>query len=245
MNKITLMLKELKSEIKKIIFLDSFLNSAIIFLIFYAILELINVSGFFAVIPFVMGFIYFYQNRLKKTSLAEVEKRNPNVREMLRTAADNINQEGVVIRELNKDVLKEMKKVATSTFFTQKILFAKIISISALSLITLFILSSNLHLVDANNLIKGLGYVPEKVFGSDENLYGDESVAELGKEKVTFELNPLSYELNLDNIRPPEKKEFESQYPEEITATAERSFEENIPREQQELVKRYFERINK
>ena len=164
---------------------------------------------------------------------------------MLRTAADNINTEGVVIKELNKDVLREMKKVATSSFFTQKILASKIISISFLSLITLFILSSNLHIVDANNLIKGLGYVPEKVFGSDEGLYGDESVAELGKEKVTFELNPLSYELNLDQIRPPEKKEFESMYPKEITATPERSFEENIPKDQQELVKRYFDRINK
>lgn len=245
MNKISLMLRELKLEIKKIIFLDAFLNSAIIFLFFYAILELINVNGIYAFIPFIIAFIIFYKYRLKKTSLAEVERKNPNVREMLRTAADNVDTEGVVIRELNKDVLKQMKKVATSTFFTQKILFAKVIAVCTLSLITLFILSSNLHIVDANNLIRGLGYVPEKVFGSDENLYGDESVAELGKEKVTFELNPLSYELNLDQIKPPKKKEFESQYPKEITAVAERSFEENIPKEQQELVKRYFERINK
>lgn len=204
-----------------------------------------NISGFFALVTFIAAFIYFYKNKLKKASLAEIEKRNPNVQEMLRTAADNINMDNVVTKQLNVDVLTEMRNVATSSFFIPKILFSKIISISALSLITLFILSSNLHIVDANNLIKGLGYVPEKVFGSDEGLYGDDSVAELGKEKVTFELNPLSYELNLDQIKPPEKKEFESNYPEDITATPEESFEENIPKEQQELVKRYFESINK
>jgi len=245
MNKIVLMLRELKSEVKKIIFLDSLLNSIIIFLLFYIITALMNISGFFALVTFIAAFIYFYKNKLKKASLAEIEKRNPNVQEMLRTAADNINMDNVVTKQLNVDVLTEMRNVATSSFFIPKILFSKIISISALSLITLFILSSNLHIVDANNLIKGLGYVPEKVFGSDEGLYGDDSVAELGKEKVTFELNPLSYELNLDQIKPPEKKEFESNYPEDITATPEESFEENIPKEQQELVKRYFESINK
>ena len=245
MNQITSMLRELRNEIRKIIFLDSFLNSAIVFLVFYIILTLISIKGLYAFIPFIIAFIFFYKDKLKKTSLAEVEKRNPNVAEMLRTAADNVKVENVVTKQLNEDVLREMKKVATSSFFTPKILTSKIISVSALSLIILFILSSNLHIVDVNNLIKGLGYMPEKVFGSDEGLYGDESAAQLGKEKVTFELNPMSYELNLDQIRPPEKKEFESKYAEDVTATPEKSFEENIPKEQQELVKRYFERINK
>ena len=66
MNKVSLMLKELRSEITKIIFLDSFLNSAIIFLIFYMALILINVNSFYAFIPFIIGFIFFYIDKKKK-----------------------------------------------------------------------------------------------------------------------------------------------------------------------------------
>lgn len=239
------MLKELKGEVTKIILLESLLNSVLVFLLFYLGLVLINIWPLIAFIPGLITFFFFYITKQRNSSLRQVEKKNPVVKEMLRTAADNIDNNNIMAQALNKEVLQKMRLVSTSTFFNIPVILYKIISISLIFFLAMFFASSNIHILDASSLIKGLGFLPDKTLGSDEGLYGDESLAKLSDEQQPIELNPLSFEINLDKIQNAPEKQFKSQFPKEVFISSEKAYQENIPKEQQEIVKRYFDKINK
>lgn len=239
------MLKELKGEVTKIILLDSLLNSVLIFLIFYLVFVLINIWPLFAFIPGVSAFFIIYILKQRNASLRDVEKKNPIVEEMLRTAADNVDDTNIMAQALNNDVLKKMRLVSTSTFVSIPGVLYKILSISVIFFLAMFFASSNIHVLDASTLIKGINFSPVKQIGSDEDLYGDESMAQLSNEQQILELNPLTFEINLDKVEKAPEKDFKSQFPKEAKLTPEKAYQENIPKEQQEIVRKYFEKINK
>lgn len=56
-------------------------------------------------------------------------------------------------------------------------------------------------------------------------------------------LKPAGTELGTSNVKPPEELQFDEQYPEEVVSVAAESMEERIPKEQQELVRRYFKSV--
>ncbi|MEK6854094.1 MAG: hypothetical protein AABX60_02050, partial [Nanoarchaeota archaeon] len=78
---------------------------------------------------------------------------------------------------------------------------------------------------------------------SKKDIYGQPSVAKLGSEELRVILKPAGTELSTSNVKPPEELQFNEQYPEEIVSVAAESMEERIPKEQQELVRRYFRNV--
>lgn len=244
MSKIIEMLHELRNELIKIVFLDTFLDSVIVFLGFYLFFILINLRPIIALVPGVIAFFLFMRKKIQKVQLKTVEDKNPQIREMLRTAADNVDKDNIMIRMLDEEVMEKMRSVATSSFMDMKKLFYKFLSICVTFSLILYIASTNLQLMNAAEMISNLGMPGKLISLDDKGLYGDEQIVSLSEEAVELELNPLSFELNLDKVEEAEKKEFKGEFPEEITATPEKAFEENIPKEEQEIVKNYFEKIH-
>ena len=239
------MLHELRNELIKIVLLDTFLDSIIVFLGFYLFFVLINLKPIIALAPAIFSFFFIMRKKIETTKLKNVEEKNPEISEMLRTAADNINNDNLMVQLLDDEVLEKMKSVATSSFMNLRRIVTKILSICLIFVLTLYIASTNLHLINATDIISSFG-MPDKLISlDDKGLYGDEKLVSLSKEQVELELNPLSFELNLDKVsKAEEKKDFGGAFPEEIVATPEKAFEENIPKEEQEIVKNYFEKIH-
>jgi hypothetical protein len=244
MSKITGMLHELRNELIKIVFLDTFLDSIIVFLSFYLFFVLINLRPIVAIAPGIFAFFFIMRRKIETIKLKSVEDKNPQMSEMLRTAADNVDKDNVMIRLLDQEVLQKMRTVATSSFMNVRLIMYKLLSISGIFVVTLYIASTNLHIINATEMISSFG-MPDKLISlDDKGLYGDEDIVSLSDESVDLELNPLSFELNLDKVQEAEKKEFGGEFPEEIIATPEKAFEESIPKEEQEIVKNYFEKIH-
>ena len=244
MRPIIAMLRELRGEIRKIIVLDSLVDAVIIFLVCYILLVLLHIYPLLAVLPGGIAYYLLYRRKRESSSLADVERKNPQLQEMLRTAADNVNEDNTMVNALAQDVLARMQRVASSSFMDLRHLFVKLAAISLLFIVAIYFVSANIQVLSYDNLIKGINYLPKKILGDKDGLFGDESLATLSRENVAIELDPLSYEINLDQVKPAPEKAFRDQFPSEVVAQGARAFEENIPQDQQQLVKDYFEQLN-
>jgi len=78
-----------------------------------------------------------------------------------------------------------------------------------------------------------------------EDIYGNESIAELGNDELMLQLNPSLSDIDISQIKDPEHREFKSNVPTEIAGSTDASFEESIPKGYQKIVKSYFRQIVK
>ena len=113
------------------------------------------------------------------------------------------------------------------------------------------------RLVDAAYVIGGdelgdqLGDIMAATGGTElDDIYGEESRANLGNEIIDVELRPISYEIDVRNVKDVEETEFDETILDETCAdegacTPQESFRNDYPKEQQELVKNYFLKISK
>ena len=68
-------------------------------------------------------------------------------------------------------------------------------------------------------------------------------MAVLGSEELLLQLKSASQDLNIRKESDVSQKDFTENYPNEVYVSSAASFEENIPKERQELVKNYFKNL--
>ena len=178
----------------------------------------------------------------------------PSLNEKIRTSVDNIYKENPVVDELRNEVATEMKQVDYASFFKEKRTSFKILAIIFLCFTLIFLARYDVDL--KLNFERVFGFI-EGGFGNetglvgdiisattgapDEDIFGDESLAELGREEMTVNINRVGYEINMDDVKDPSKKDFEqSLFPEDIGLEEAEVYNKDILKENQELVKNYF-----
>lgn len=247
-------------EIKKLLFFTTiftnFIDSVVVFLVFCFIFILFKIPGYYAVIPFLVHFILFGRKRVKEMSYRYVESRVPALKERLRTAADNLEKDNEVVKSLNRDVLAEMKHVKTLAFLDDRRLVIKMLTISVLSIIIIIFSASNFAIIgwkdavsEINQALSGEESIYQNLteierYGEgSEDIFGKESVAELGLEELDLKLDSAASGVNINKVKDVEEKEFGSTFPKDIYATSDSSYNERISKENQEIVKNYYEQI--
>ncbi len=263
MKKIKRAIREIYNTLNSIIIVEHIMNTVIVFLAAYLIAVLINLDWKFAVPIAVVYLITVVlrdlQQKLNNQKLVVVEKLWPELDERLRTAADSKDIENPVVDELQKEVLDDLKKVSVSSFFNIRKTSMKMAGAVALCFLIMIATVAGFKLMDMSLLIRqGPGMLTgqptnetsdsdELSAGSQENadLYGEESIAELGSTNVNLEINTLSFELT--NVRQEEEvpdSDFEEKFPDEVSMMQDCGTDcvlrNNIPVEEQDLVKNYF-----
>jgi hypothetical protein len=76
-------------------------------------------------------------------------------------------------------------------------------------------------------------------------ILGEEQITELGQKQLDLQINPIKSDVDIGTVRDPEKMKFKEVPPPEIRATSDVSFEEEIPKQYQRIVKTYFKEITK
>lgn len=249
-------IREIKGELLKVSIVQSLVNSLIIFLVFYILLLPFTIPWVAAFIPTLVFFLISLIYYAKKRNLEYVESLFPLVNEQLRTAKDNLGKDNEIIRRLNQDVINKAKRIKTSFFLNFKTLNLSIIIVIALSLSIFSVSYLNINKINFNefnfkNPIDSIKKItnsntPGGGIGVGKDLtYGKESVALLGNNELNLQLNPTNTELNPEDLNDPEKKNFDTGLPQDIKSSAEANFKEDIPKENQEIVKNYFSQITK
>ena len=100
MKPIKALFNEVKIEMLKVALINSFLDSIMIFFICYFVVSFFNIKFLYSLlIPGIITFIFFvisFLLKIKKLRLKNMEDANPQVKEMLRTAHDNMNEDNIM-----------------------------------------------------------------------------------------------------------------------------------------------------
>ncbi len=257
-------LKETKASLLKIMLFEETLNAILAFLVVYLISSLFR-RGLLLPIIISAGYLAFavYRKSHLRADRA-VESKYKDLKEKLSTAAEYVNVDNRVVNELKYDVLKSLRKVEESSFLSERRVYTK--SVAAVVLCFIILLLSPVSVsffhhtfpnifpsLGKNNGISGSDFkllnenkrndVPIGPEKSNQDIYGVPTVAKLGTEELRVVLRPAGTELGTSNVKPPEELQFSEQYPEEVVSVAAESMDERIPKEQQELVRRYFKNV--
>ena len=247
--------KEIERTLDFFIIFDSILNAALFFLAVYFLLALINLYPIMAIIPALIYFAIRMYVNLKKDKRRIVEGKYAPLREKLRTAADNIDEDNPVVNELDEEVISELKNVGLSSFIQTRKVSYKILAGILLSFAIVLAAMTNLYVVDVsdflNHLPDTLGKLGIKKSDSalnpnisdDSNIYGESKLAILGDKQVDIRIKPVNYEVNVREDGNAEQKQFDEISPNDIAVKQASASDEKIPEEQQELVKKYFDKL--
>lgn len=247
--------KEINNTLNFLIIFETALNAAIFFLVVYLLLSLINLYPILAVIPAAVYFAARTYANSKADKRVIVENKYAPLKEKLRTAADNIKEENPVVNELHEEVIYDLKNVGLSSFINTRQVSYKILATILLSFAIVFATTLNLYIVDLN---KFLGTIPDTLsklslkrstntpigeVNESSDIYGDSKLAVLGDQEIDIRIRPVNYEVSVREEGDVEQKQFDEIFPSQVDIKQSSAYEENIPQEQQELVKNYFNKL--
>jgi|TARA_Y100000310_G_scaffold220550_2_gene222081 hypothetical protein len=249
-------IKEINSTLNFLAIFETTINSAIFFLVVYLLLSLINLYPILALIPAGVYFATRLYVNSKTDKRKIIEKKYEPLREKLRTAADNYKQDNPVVNELQNDVVLDLKHVSLSSFISTKRISYKILSTIILSFAIVLATTLNLYIVDLSKFLGELPEFLEKVnpinrasnnpigeINESDDIYGDSKLAVLGNQEIDIKIKPVNYEVNVREEGDAEQKQFDEIFPSDVNIEQSSAYEENIPEEQQQLVKSYFNKL--
>ncbi|KYK25089.1 hypothetical protein AYK26_02750 [Euryarchaeota archaeon SM23-78] len=235
MPKIKDLFNEVKIEMLKVALINTFLDSIMVFFFSYFIASFFNVKFLYILlVPGIITFLFFlisFAVRIKKMRLKAMEDANPQVKEMLRTAHDNMEVENLMTIALFEELKRKMRSVSTGNLLESKKIVTRIISAVAVVFLIIFVSSLNIKLEKIDIPFEKLrfmipsspkdeyteGNIVDLVFNETEVVYGEASIAKLGNEEIDLNMNPTMSEIDFNQISEAERESLrEGRIPQEI-----------------------------
>ena len=255
---------EIKFTIAKLIIFDTLINSTLLFL---GSLILLSLFGLSFIYPLFIALIYFVVvlfRRMRLNKINIVEKQYGSLDEKLRTAAEYQSRGNPVVKELQGEVVRGMKRIEESAFINERKIYLKCIGIIGLCFLVLVISpvtfgipslefgSPGDRLPDPDSIGTGVGDLRIRFSGASRetglkqlspDLYAEPVVVIMGGEEIKVRITPSGRELNVRQIQEADPPSFSESFPVEVQAVTAESYEEAIAKEDLELVKDYFNRL--
>ena len=253
-----LIVDEIRSLFTNIIFFNAILTSILLFFLSYLVLMVLNLNVLHSIWVPSLYFVVYIFIKFRKNKYLEVEKRFPQLNEKIRTAVDNVYLENPVVDELRDEITVQIKEADYGSFFKEKSTSYQVLLILLLGLTILFLakydVSYNLDLKDrvmgfidggegnATGIVSDI--ISAATSGPDDDIFGDEQLAELGEEEMTIKMDKVGYEINMDDVKDPSYKDFEqSLFPDDIGLEKSEVYVQKDLKENKELVKNYFKNM--
>ncbi len=249
-------IRELKLNIAILDLGNIILDSLIVFTIVFLIGIIFNLNLYFAVIPSFLYFLLSLYNSFKANKNIVAEEKTPDLKEKLRTVADNITKFNPIIDSLKEDVVKDMSSVRISKFINFRTTGFRVIMLTLLSIAVILVSFANIKFSDMSVPIISQGFSVREagqeivnqntsyLEGNVDDILGKGSVAKLGTKELELIINPLASDADVNNIKKVAEEDFNPPiYPKEIYSSYDISYNEKIAKENQQVVKEYFEKI--
>lgn len=253
MKQFSSVVKEINRTLNELILFENIVNTTLVFLIFYLVLSILDFHPLYALVPALLYLGFYSYISLKSYKPLIIESKYAPLREKLRTAADNIGMDSPIAEELEYEVTSEMKNVGLSMFINPRTLSYKIFAVMLLSFMVIFATTLNLKLLEfarqkvpdifETRGLKGVGNFVATKLNTSEDIYGKDDVAKLGDKELNIRIKPVDFKVNVREEGDVQKQKFETVFPQELIVKETAAYEENIPQEQQELVKNYFKKL--
>ncbi len=261
MKRVLIALSEIKQMLYQITFCEVVFDSLLVFLVALLACIVFSFPWQLSFIPFVMFSLRATSKRFNRLKLRYVEAKAPELRDQLTTAADNIDKDNEIVNGLHEDVLRLMPFVKVSDFIPFKKLWRELILTAMLSFSIIILTSFNVQLLDYKVLVKEIQEFSLRddadIFLEADNakagsavntdIWGEGRIIKLGEEQLNLQITPSMSEININDVEDIPEGSFDelSSFPQEIVASSDASFDEKIPKENKEIVRRYFSKIAK
>ncbi len=245
MEEIKSALHEVYSTQNKVILLTTFLESIVVFLLTYSILLLINFYKNLSILVAIGYFLYKGYKRVNNKSLRDVETKNPFLAEKLRTVADTLLFDNIMVNKLRETVIKDLAEVRISTFIDMKKLFKITTVMCILAVANIFLGVYHVQVIDLEGMINHLnlnfnlrdkflkGYISQSLLDANAN------INDINKDQQLNELNDLMQLRNNNLLKKNEK------LPEDLFKSSDKSFEEQLSKKKRIYIRDYFSSIRK
>ena len=215
MQPIRSLFNEIQYELVKIILLNVFLSTVILFMVADLIALFFSMPLWYVIAASLIYFVIMMVFEVRKISIHHVEEKNPELREMLRTAKDNMGADSLMAHALFFEVLEKMKRVSSGTFLDFKKLMTKLGVIFVLAIVLVSIAFFNINISKFDNpfakpmsAVEGfLARITGSADGSvgdeaNNDVYGDPSMARLGDNQLIATVNPSLDSPDFNSIDP-------------------------------------------
>ncbi len=246
-------MREVKYTLNQVFLFDVSMNGLLMFLTSYLLLLLFALPTLFAFFPACIYIVVAAYLRINTDKARIVESKHSALREKLRTAADYMGKENPLVEELELDVLREMRNVGISQFINARGMSYKILFITILSFGIIFSSTLNIQFIDLTKFSgfgsgdsqrsKGAGDFEAVQLKSDENIYGEDEVALLGSKDLDIRIKPVDFKVSVKEEGDIETGNFHDIFPKDAYLKEGEESQEDIPKEQQEMVKNYFKQL--
>lgn len=241
-------LKEIESLLKGVDLIQIVLKALVILSLGYLFLFMLGIKGYYAFVPAMVYFISSLFVEVRIDPVKKVERKYPELNEKLRTARDYQHDDSAVLNALETDIVKNLKDVKLSSFFSITAVFLLTFLLLLAVTSSLYIASQNIRLIDFDRFVDDAmkRFDREDEQNPEEITFeqSEESIMEVGNEKIEVEINPVGMDFDFNDVSESEDYEFTTSFPKDIFISSGASYEQEFTEEQQELIKRYFERKN-
>jgi len=234
-------LKEIQETQNKVILFMTILKALIVFLAAFLILGLFNFYTWgLSITMAMMYFAVTLHKEISTKTLVDLERKNPELAEKLRTAADHVNIVNYVVSRLHMHVISMLKNVKISTFIDIKQITYLILAVVVVSGAVLFANSNDLLIYDLKAGIESLsltgdkdvleGFVPNSLIEADVDIEDLNEDAQINEMALVAKKQKPKRDLYL---------------PEDIFEQTDKSFEETLPKKKRIYIRKYFGEIRK
>ncbi|MBD3318374.1 hypothetical protein GF342_00525 [Candidatus Woesearchaeota archaeon] len=256
-------LAELKTAISVVALVRAVLTCSIIFLVSLLIMQLVSLKWYYAFVPALPFMMVVIIKTLRRATLDEIEsildqEQVSGFRHVLTTIHDTMRIDNEVVRELHRETLGQLRRIKNSYFIRFGNMAGKIVVVMVLSVLIVGLAAFDVRFLDFTQTVEelkdsrffGTYVLDDSLLQYEENesgdIYGNESLAELGLEELAITLSPVESEIDISDIQDAERRSFaQERAAREIVASNDASYEENIPKEYRKIVKFYFNEITK
>ncbi len=208
------MFNEIRFELVKIILLNVFLSSIIVFLIADLVALIFSMPIWYIIVLSIIYFVISFIVEVRKISIRYVEQKNPELKEILRTAKDNMGEDTIMAHALFYEVLEKMKRVSSGTFLDFRKLMLKIATIFILAILMVSLAFFNINVAKFEDPLKAplhaIGAFFGKLTGQEvpvadsakDDVFGDPNMAKLGQDQLVATVNPSLNSPDFNNVDP-------------------------------------------
>src|SRR3989344_194038 len=256
-------INEINQALYNLMIFEELLTSLVIFLTCFLFLDFFTIEGvdqFYAIVPAVAYFIVSLGLKYGKSKVRVVENKYKSLDERIRTAEDNLGVQNEIVDALQKEIKLKLRAVEISAFFNSRSTISKVVASIILCFLIIFMNTFGYGGIDVKTIFPppkiahfdtGDGEGTANQFaggpGGGSNIETDQTgmsgVAQLGEDELKLSLEAEGYELNIRDVKQVTKRSFDETFPSDVGFTSAAAFEENIPKEQQEIVNNYFKSI--
>jgi hypothetical protein len=252
---------EVQGEMVKVNLIYTFLDALMIFFIVYFIVSLFNIKFLYTLaIPGAIAFIFFLINfsiRLRQTKLKDMEDANPQLREILRTAHDNQDQDNFMVKALFEELKGKLRTASSGKLLDSKKITMRVISAIAIVFLIVVLSSITINLKKIDIPFDKLNFLSDKnetrregeltnlVFNETDVVYGNSSIAKLGSEAIDIQVGASGDQADLTKSGEVQDRELESgAISQEIESTSD-AYSNQAVLEEAEAAVNYSQRINR